>query len=60
MSEYRAISARIRCAKTSSDIVRMDKTLDRLYNAGILTPNQFGRLCTLLMERNATIETGES
>lgn len=57
MTIYRSMSARIRRAKTLYDISKIEKSLDRLYNAGILTVADFKRLDTLLMERQAIMES---
>ena len=58
MTNYAAMAARIRKAKSGADIAKIESSLDRLYSAGVFTPNELGRLDTLLMDTNAKL--GES
>ena len=57
MTTYTHLAARIKLVKTRSNIDRLEKSMKRLYDAGFLTPSQLKRLDTLLMERNATLES---
>ena len=57
MTTYTEMTARIKRVKTRPNIDRLEKSMKRLYDAGFLTPSQLKRLDTLLMERNATLES---
>ena len=58
MTNYASMAARIRKAKSWADIVKLESSLVRLYRAGVFTPNELGRLDSLLMDTNAKL--GES
>ena len=53
--EYRELAKRIRAARDSATLYRLEKSCFNIYNAGLLTPNEFGRLDVLIMERLALI-----
>ncbi len=55
MTNYSAMAARIRKASSVSDIARLESSVDRLYRAGVFTPNELGRLDSLLMDTNAKL-----
>jgi len=57
MTTYTEMTSRIRRVKTKSDIEHLEISMERLYDVGFLTPSQLKRLDTLLMERNATLES---
>ena len=56
MTNYELMEARIRKAKTRAYIDRLESSLDRLYFAGVFTPNELGRLDSLLMDTKAKIK----
>jgi hypothetical protein len=56
MTNYASMAARIRKAASASDISKLEISLVRLYNAGVFTPNELGRLDSLVMDRYAQIE----
>jgi uncharacterized protein YqgQ len=56
MTNYTTFTKKIRAANTLSDIERLDTSLTRLYDAGIFTPNEFGRLDLLILVRSIEIE----
>ena len=53
--EYRELAKRIRAAKDSATLYRLEKSSTRLYVAGLLTARELGRLDVLIMERLAII-----
>ena len=57
MTAYRTITTRIKRAKTTDDFARLESSMVRLYDAGLLTPSQLMRLDCILMERQATKES---
>lgn len=56
MTNYSAMTARIRKAKSGADVASLESSLDRLYSAGVFTPNELGRLDSLLMDTNAKLK----
>lgn len=54
-AEYLELAKRIRAAKDSATLYRLEKSCLNIYNAGLLTPREFGRLDVLIMERLALI-----
>jgi hypothetical protein len=53
--EYRELAKRIRAACDSATLYRIEKSCFNIYNAGLLTPREFGRLDVLIMERLALL-----
>jgi hypothetical protein len=53
--EYRELVKRIRAARDSDTLYRLEKSCFNIYNAGLLTPREFGRLDVLIMEKLALI-----
>ncbi len=56
MTNYATMAARIRKAESKADLARLESSLTRLYNAGVFTPNELGRLDFLLMDTNAKMK----
>lgn len=56
MSNYTEFAARIRRAKTKQDIVRLHISLTRLYDAGIFSVAQMGRLDQLIVDKENNME----
>ena len=56
MTNYAAMKARIDRADSLADCSKLETSLDRLYLAGVFTPNELGRLDSLIMKRNAKIK----
>ena len=56
MTNYELMEARIRKAKSGADVTSLESSLDRLYFAGVFTPNELGRLDSLLMDTKAKIK----
>ena len=48
-TNYKTMTNRVRKAKTTEDIKKIETSLDRLYNAGIFTPNEYMRIDKLIM-----------
>lgn len=57
-SNYASAAARIRSAKTESEIARIEKSLERVYNAGQLSVSEYSRLDGLLMDQKAKVVDG--
>lgn len=53
MTNYASMAKRIRSCKSSDEFARADRSLDRLYNAGIFSVSEYSRLTVLIMEREA-------
>jgi ribosomal protein S20 len=56
MTNYVSMSQRIKAATSEEDLAKLEKSLDRLYNAGIFSVNEFSRLDSLILKRYAQIE----
>ena len=49
--EYKELSKRIKAAKTLSDLLKIERSCDRLWGAGFMTPSEFARLDEMLFRR---------
>jgi hypothetical protein len=54
-ANYKALSDRIRKAKTVKELQHLDMVSTNLYDLGLLTVNQLSRLDTKIMERIAEV-----
>jgi hypothetical protein len=50
MTNYASMAKRIRSCKTLADLDRIEKSLTRIYNAGVFSENEFMRLDCLIMD----------
>ena len=55
-TNFETMANRVRKAWTTEDIKKLEISLDRLYNAGILTPNEYMRIDNLIMRKLYQIE----
>lgn len=55
-TNYKTMANRVRKAWTTEDIKKLEISLDRLYNAGIFTPNEYMRIDNLIMRKLYQIE----
>ena len=55
-TDYKTMTNRVRKAWTTEDIKKIEISLDRLYNAGIFTPNEYMRIDNLIMRKLYQIE----
>jgi len=53
--DYRLLSVKIKKAKVLKDLDRIEKTLDRVYDVGVITPNEFKRLDAMIVIRKIKI-----
>lgn len=57
MNDYEyAYRLKIQSATTRLELDRLEQSACRVYDAGLLTENELGRLAVRIMERNAEIE----
>lgn len=56
MSNFQAFAKRIEKANDLDEILKLDLSLDRLYNNGIFTTNQVSRLDLKLCDRKEKIK----
>lgn len=49
--EYKAFNNRINEAQTTEQLQRLEKSLTRLFDAGIFSPSQYSRLDIKLMDK---------
>lgn len=54
-AEFRTLAKRIRSAKDSGTLYRLENSSTRLYVAGLLTAKELGRIDVLIMERLALL-----
>lgn len=55
-TNYNSFTDRVKKALTPQDVRALEKALDRLYNAGVLTVNEFTRLDAKLVRRSTEIQ----
>ncbi len=55
-TNFETMANRVNKAWTTEDIKKLEISLDRLYNAGILTPNEYMRIDNLIMRKLYQIE----
>jgi hypothetical protein len=55
-TNYKTMTNRVRKAWTTEDIKKLEISLDRLYKAGIFTPNEYMRIDNLIMRKLYQIE----
>jgi hypothetical protein len=53
--EFRELAKRIRAATDKTTLQRLEISCHRIYSVGLMTPKEFGRLDTLIMERLALL-----
>ena len=56
MSDYQTMAQRIRSSTSSAMLDQCDKSLDRLWNNGIFTTNEFQRLDSLVIDMRIKLE----
>lgn len=56
MTNYKSFVYRIKEAQSNHDLKALEKSLDRLFNAGIFTVNEYSRLDNLIMIKFYKIE----
>lgn len=57
-SNYKTMADRIRKCKTNEELKKCEQSLTNLYNNGIFTENEFGRLDGLVLDQYVKIEHG--
>lgn len=60
MTNYKTMSQRIRDAKSTAELKKLEQSLIRIYNAGQLSVNEFARLDVKIMESIARFESAIS
>ena len=56
MTNYQAMARRIEKAKTIIDLNKLDSSMNRLWDAGFLTPNEFMRLDLKIVDKKIKYE----
>lgn len=54
--EYKSALQRLNKANTSEELARLDRSFERIYDAGFLTASEYGRLDSKLMNKQITLE----
>jgi hypothetical protein len=57
MTNYQTLLKRIKAAKNKRELLRIDQSATRVYDAGQLTQSEFSRVCVKVMEKIAVITT---
>lgn len=55
MSDYKTAKNRLNKAKTKLDLERLDKSLARIYDAGVFTESEYQKLTVSVMVKMAKI-----
>jgi hypothetical protein len=58
--EYKAALQRLNKANTSQELERLERSLERIYNAGFLTVSEYGRLDLKLIHKQFDIHAAEA
>lgn len=58
-AEFRTMSSRIKRAETLSDILKLERSLDRCWVAGFFTASEFARLDEMILRRKISWEDAE-
>ena len=54
--EFRELSKRIKKAATLAEILKLERSADRLWVAGFMTVNEFARIDSMLLSRKIRFE----
>jgi hypothetical protein len=58
--EYKSALQRLNKANTIQELERLERSLERIYNAGFLTVSEYGRLDLKLIHKQFDIEATEA
>ncbi len=58
--EYKAALQRLNKANTIPELARLERSLERIYNAGFLTVSEYGRLDLKLIHKQFDIQATEA
>ena len=53
--EYKELEKRIKASSDKETLLRLEKSMDRLFYTGIISAKELGRLDTLIMEKIAEV-----
>ena len=54
--EFKELEKRIKASSDKETLLRLEKSMDRLFYTGIISAKELGRLDTLIMEKIAEVE----
>lgn len=54
-TEYKELEKRIKASSNQETLQRLEKSMDRLFYAGVISAKELGRLDTLIMEKLAEV-----
>jgi hypothetical protein len=55
-AEFTALSRKLRASIHRADVERSEQAAERIYNAGLLTVNQYSRLCVIAFDTLAQLD----
>ena len=58
--EYKTALQRLKKANTIEELNRLDRSFERVYNAGCFTVSEYSRLVTKLTDKEVKLELQES
>ena len=58
--EYKTALQRLKKANTIEELSRLDRSFERVYNAGCFTVSEYSRLVTKLTDKEVKLELQES
>jgi len=56
MSDYQTMAQRINKADTLAALAKVESSLDRIFNAGIFTVNEYSKLDSKIVDKQVAIE----
>jgi hypothetical protein len=54
--EYKSALQRLNKANTSKELAQLERSLERIYNAGFFTVSEYGRLDAKLIDKQISLE----
>ena len=54
--EYKSALERLNKANTSKELAQLERSLERIYNAGFFTVSEYGRLDLKLIDKQISLE----
>jgi hypothetical protein len=58
--EYKSALQRLNKANTSKELAQLERSLERIYNAGFFTVSEYGRLDAKLIHKQFDIHAAEA
>ena len=56
MTNYQSAVKRINATTNESELQRVERSMDNLYNIGIFTVKEFAKLCDLMLDKHVAFD----